>query len=131
MARKRKAAAENLKVQARKMLKTSNEKFAPASIGDTVRVKIPDVDRGRTDSRNVLAVITDVEDEDFYKLANENGTLKQLFTRNQFTLCKEKLRAVENTSSKEISLREAATVNSKSGGQGYGSCHCTKKCTTV
>lgn len=65
MMRKRKAAEENLKVQAQKMLKTSNEKFPPANVGDTVRVKVPDVDRGRTDARNIIAVITDVEDGDF------------------------------------------------------------------
>ena len=38
---------------------------------------------GRTDSRNVLVVVVEIEDSDFYKLANKNGTLKQLYTRNQ------------------------------------------------
>ena len=49
------------------MLRTSERKFPPAQIGDTVRIKVPDVDRGRTDLRNVLAVVVKIEDSDFYK----------------------------------------------------------------
>lgn len=84
---KRAAAKENLLLQATKMLQTSKRKFPPAQIGDTVRIQVPDVDRGRTDARNVLAVVVGIEDSDFYKLANKNGTLKQLYTRNQFVIC--------------------------------------------
>ncbi len=64
-------------------LRVLNEK---SPFGDTDQVKILDVDHGRIDRQNALAVITDVEDEDLYKLANENGTLKQMFRWNQFTL---------------------------------------------
>ncbi|GFS95536.1 KRAB-A domain-containing protein 2 [Nephila pilipes] len=60
-----------------------------------VRIQVPDVDRRRTDYRNVLAVVVGIEDSDFYKLANENGTLKQLYTRNQFEICKEKLLSID------------------------------------
>ena len=59
--------------------------------GDNVLVPIPDVDRGRTDPRNLIAVVLDVVDEKFYKLGTTEGTLKQLFTRSQFSKCKEKL----------------------------------------
>ncbi len=51
-------------------------KDPPWSIGDTIRAKIQDVDRTKINLQNVLAVTTDVEDEDSYKLRNENGTLK-------------------------------------------------------
>ncbi|GFS47100.1 uncharacterized protein TNCV_2052921 [Trichonephila clavipes] len=63
------------------MLRTSQKKFAPAQIGDTVRIQVSDINRGCTDNRNVLAVVVGIEDSDFYKLANENGTLKQLYTQ--------------------------------------------------
>ncbi|XP_053309752.1 KRAB-A domain-containing protein 2-like [Spea bombifrons] len=81
ISRKRAAAKENLVLQANKMLRTSQKQFPPAQIGDSVRIQVPDVDRGRTDSRNVLAVVVGIEDSDFYKLANKNGTLKQLYTQ--------------------------------------------------
>jgi hypothetical protein len=113
------------------MLRTSKRKFPPAQIGDTVRIQVPDVDRGRTDPRNVLAVVVGIEDSDFYRLANKHGTLKQLFTRNQFAICKEKLLSMDEVSTQEISLREAASANSKSGGQGYTRCNCKRKCSTA
>ncbi|KAJ8961455.1 hypothetical protein NQ318_014703 [Aromia moschata] len=125
---KRAVAKENLVLQATKMIKTSKKKFPPAHIGDTVRIQVPDIDRGRTDPRNVLAVVVGIEDSDFYKLATKDGTLKQLFTRNQFVICKEKLLDI---STREISLREAAFANSRSGGQGYTRCNCKKKCPTT
>ena len=41
------------------------------------------------DPRSIIAVITDIKDEEFYELATNLGKLKALYTRNQFTLCKE------------------------------------------
>ncbi|XP_057669973.1 KRAB-A domain-containing protein 2-like [Diorhabda carinulata] len=57
---KRAAARENLLLQATKMLQTSQKQFPLAQIGDNVRIQVPDVDRGRTDSRNVLAVVVEI-----------------------------------------------------------------------
>ncbi|XP_049791484.1 uncharacterized protein LOC126198880 [Schistocerca nitens] len=125
---KRVASKENILLQARKMLQTSQKQFPPTQIGDNVQIQVTDVDRGHTDSQNVLAVVVGIEDSDFYKLANKNGTLKQFHTRNQFIICKEKLLSIDEISFQEMSLREAATANSRSGGQGYTQCHCKRKC---
>ncbi|GBM82049.1 hypothetical protein AVEN_56191-1 [Araneus ventricosus] len=113
------------------MLRTSKKKIPPAQIVDTVRIQVRDVDCGRTDGRNVLAFVVGIEDSDFYKLANKNGILKQLYTRNQFVICKEKLLSIDEISSQEISLREAAGANSRSGGQSCTRCHCKRKCSTT
>ena len=102
----------------------------PAQIGDTVRLQVPDVDCGHTDNRNVLAVVVGIEDSDFYKLANEDGTLKQLYAHNQLEICKEELLSKDKISFQEISLREAAAANSRSGEQGYACCHCKRKCSS-
>ncbi|GFY25527.1 KRAB-A domain-containing protein 2 [Trichonephila clavipes] len=93
------------------------KKFSPAQIGDDVKIQVPDVDHGRTDNRNVLAVVVGIEDSDYYKLANENSTLKKLYRRNQFVICKEKLLSIDEINFQEMSLREAAAANSRSGGQ--------------
>ena len=124
------AAKENLLLQATKMFRTSQNQFPLAQFGDAVRMQVPDVDRGLTNNRNVLAVVVGIEDSDFNKLANENGTLMQLYTRNQFEIFKEKLLSIDKISFQEISLREAAAANSRSGGQGYTRCHCERKCST-
>lgn len=48
-----------------------NLKYSPNSIGITVKVKTPDVDRGMGDFRNIFTKIVDTTGDDLYKLANE------------------------------------------------------------
>jgi len=55
-------------------------------IGQTVKIKIPEVDRSKIDARTLMAKVLQVVDEDFYRLGTKVGTLSQLFTRNQFHL---------------------------------------------
>jgi hypothetical protein len=61
------SSPQNLEKQAQQMIKTSNKKYDELSVGTTVWLSIPDVDRARGSLRNVLAVITEVK-EDLYKL---------------------------------------------------------------
>nr|XP_022910410.1 uncharacterized protein LOC111421478 [Onthophagus taurus] len=115
------------------MMKLSNQKFSEVDVGATVRVPVPDVDRARGSPRNVLAVITHVEDN-LYKLCTESGVLKSKYTRSQFNPCKEKLldkdQLLHGATEKEITLREAAACASPSGSQGYQRCQCKTKCKT-
>lgn len=71
----RKKSRECLEKQAQKMMKLSNQKFSEVDVGATVRVPVPDVDRARGSPRNVLAVITHVEDN-LYKLCKLGIKLK-------------------------------------------------------
>ena len=48
---------KNLKVQATKMKQASENRFCPGEIGQSVTIKIPDVDRARSDFRNIIGVI--------------------------------------------------------------------------
>ena len=63
---KRKESEDNLTRQAKKMKLASDRNFPAPTVGDTVRVQIPDVDRGKTDARNVLACVVDVIREKSY-----------------------------------------------------------------
>ena len=83
----REAAREGLEDQAKKMEATSSKKFQKPTLGQNVRIKIPDIDRAKMDPRSIIAVITDIKDEEFYELGTKLGKLKALYTRNQFTLC--------------------------------------------
>ncbi|XP_022180171.1 SCAN domain-containing protein 3-like [Myzus persicae] len=131
----RQSSAHNLEKQALKMVKTSNRKYDELSVGTTVRLSIPDVDRARGSPRNVLAVVTEVKD-DLYKLCTESGFLKHMYTRSEINPCKANLLDLSTVlksagqSEKPLSLREAATVNSISGAQGYTRCQCKTKCKT-
>jgi len=53
----RKESLNNLKIQAKKMTEMSKKRFFQGNIGESVRVKISDVDRARSDLRCVLGVI--------------------------------------------------------------------------
>ncbi|KAF2880632.1 hypothetical protein ILUMI_25526 [Ignelater luminosus] len=59
---KRKNAHENLKIQGAKMLKFSDIKFSTIHVADTVRIRVPDVDRGRGDLRSILGTILETQD---------------------------------------------------------------------
>lgn len=56
-----------LEKQGRKMLKTSAKKMGLVTVGTTVRVPIPDVDRARGAPRNIIAIVTEAQDG-VYKL---------------------------------------------------------------
>lgn len=47
----------NLKTQANRMKEASEKRFCEAKVGETVKIKIPDVDRARSDLRCILGVI--------------------------------------------------------------------------
>ncbi|XP_064113585.1 uncharacterized protein LOC135220244 [Macrobrachium nipponense] len=76
--------------QVEKMKDKSVQRFQPAHAGDTVMVPIPLVDRGREDFANAKAIIVQLMDCGSYKLGTKHCLLKQMYTRNQFTLCAEK-----------------------------------------
>ena len=82
----RKECKANLEIQAKKMKINSDKKFPPASVGITVRVPIPDVDRGRGELRNILAVVMAVTQDGFYQLVTIEGILKQLYARNNVSI---------------------------------------------
>uniref|UniRef100_A0A2S2NJR4 KRAB-A domain-containing protein 2 n=1 Tax=Schizaphis graminum TaxID=13262 RepID=A0A2S2NJR4_SCHGA len=116
--------------QAEKMKFRSIHKFPPANIGDSVRVSLPDVDRGRADPRNIIFAVVSIEDGQYYKLGNKYGTLPQLYTRNQFSVCPLALIPLDEVVHVEKSLREIASQMSDGGGQGYKRCSCKGKCDT-
>jgi len=91
----REAAREGLEERAKKMKATSSKKFQKPTLGQNVRIKMPAIDRAKMDPRSIIAVITDIKDEELYELATKLGKLKALYTRNQFTLCKENFLSIE------------------------------------
>jgi len=75
--------------------------------------------------RPIIATITE-----YYELGTKLGKLKALYTRNQFTLCKENILSIEEVGMEEISVLEVVNKLSLVGGQGFRKCSCSKKCTT-
>lgn len=65
-----------------------------------------------------------------YKLGTTKGKLQHYYSRNQFTICKEKFVSVDEVPDIQLSLREVARLFSNLGGQGYDRCTCGQKCET-
>lgn len=125
----RECAKKTQRKQAEKMFEQSAKRFKPAKIGDTVMVPVPDVDRGKSDFRNIEAVVLTVEENGVYKLGTKHGLLNSHYARNQFTPCLEKFLDIKDLETdKEISLREAARYQSVGTGQGIFHCTCKKNC---
>ncbi|KAK9712777.1 hypothetical protein QE152_g24731 [Popillia japonica] len=127
---KRKMVVTNLEIQADRMKSVSLANHPIGKIGETVRIPIPDVDRARSDLRNILGVILVVEDNN-YSIGTKLGKLQQMYSRNQFTICKQSMVAIDDVpESVEVSLRECAKKSSCVGDQGYNRCFCNQKCRT-
>ncbi len=115
--------------QAERMLACSAKRFKPAKAGDTVMVPIPEVDRGRAEFRNLKAVVLSAEENGLYRIGTRHGTLHQLYSRNQFIPCVESFMGLDEVvKDKEVSLREAARLDSIGTGQGFFKCNCSGSC---
>jgi hypothetical protein len=68
------------------------------------------------DARSIITLITDIKEEEFYELGTKLGKLNALYTRTQFTLCKENFLSIEEVGTEEISLREVVRELSFVGG---------------
>ena len=84
--RKRIFARENLKLQAKKMTKLSHKRYPSAEVGDSVKVRVPDVDRSRCDARNILGAKTAIEENGSYKIGTKFGAIDTSYSRNQFSI---------------------------------------------
>ena len=115
------------------MVKRSRIDLQAGAIGDNVAVPIPAADRGRGDPRNILGVVVNKTDNDQYKVAVKGGLLNGHYSRNQFDLCPQRLLVTDDVCvDNSVSLREAVSSESASGGQGFIKCNCsgTKRCNT-
>jgi len=74
------AAREGLEARAKEIETTSSKKFQKPAVGQNVTIKIPDIDRAKMDPRSIIAVMTDIKDDEFYELATKLGKLKVLCT---------------------------------------------------
>lgn len=124
----RSGAKRKLEAQAEQMLHMSRQRYEPAVIGQNVVIRIPEVDRGRADLQNLMAVVIDHTDG-FYKLGTKDGSLARSYVRNEFEICKEKFFTIEDVTDKQISLREAVAAASITGRpQGVFKCNCKGGC---
>ena len=71
--------------QTERMLSRSNNILEEVDIGCNVLITIPQVDRGKGNPRNIMAIVHEKTDKG-YRLATKHGILLGSYTRNQFEL---------------------------------------------
>ena len=126
---KRRGVKRKQEQQAAQMLEKSARRYSPALVGNSVCVYLSEVDRGRCEFPNILAVIMEITDDGMFKLGTREGMLNSYYARNQFeVLPHAHLHTEEVDQSQSCALRSAANEQSQGGGQGFIKCGCTKNC---
>ena len=110
------------------MTRRAKQLLKPMSVGQNATLKVPDVDRGPCDPRNLLVVIMHVEN-DMYQVGCREGTLKTKYSAADLDSAKQNLLKVEDVPAIELALRTA--VSKTTGGQGYLKCSCKSNCKTL
>lgn len=73
----------------------------------SVLVAVPDVDRSKTDPRNLLGVVLAVEDG-LYRIGTREGVLEHLYSRNQIEACASNFLLPSDVPTTTTSLRNSA-----------------------
>ena len=72
---------------AAKIINDLNKKLKQCDIGDSVTLKVPDLDKGRGDFNNIMARVVDIDDNGMLTLGTKHGILKGKYTRGEVTPC--------------------------------------------
>ena len=105
---KRDECKDNVSRQAEKMIDASVKRFKQADIGDNVLVPVPNVNRGRSDFRNIKGIMTAAKGNGCYIIGAKHGTLKQIYSRNQFIPTMDSLARLDEVLPNKVCLREGA-----------------------
>jgi hypothetical protein len=112
------------------MISRSNQILRPIDIGDNVTIPIPSVDKGGGDRRNILYLVTHFSSHtEQYKLGTRHGLLNSTFSMSQFmSSIFHGFSEGEVDSNTEISVREAARLQSIGDGECFAKCSCKTGC---
>ena len=124
----RRAAHVEQQKQTDLMLSRQAVRFKPIEVGDTVTIPISDLNRGRCDMQNAIALVLEKADG-LFKLGTTHGVLPQFYSRNQINPTAFPMLKREQIPAKEVTLRRTATLTSLedgSTGQGLFFCTCRK-----
>jgi len=63
------------------MMTRSENKFPAVDVGVNVVIRIPDVDKGKTDLPNLIGVVLEKTEYDLYRFGCKDGILEKLYCR--------------------------------------------------
>ncbi|XP_076056171.1 uncharacterized protein LOC143034113 [Oratosquilla oratoria] len=112
---------------ATRMTRCGKYLLKPLSVGQCATLRVPDVDRGPTDPRNLLVVVLK-ENDGLHTVGCREEIIGPKFTATDLCAIKQPLIKPEEVPDICLSIR-TATVRG-TGGQGYVKCQCTTQCTS-
>jgi len=141
---RREAANEIMIMQAKRMKLNAGGRpdlTQPLTVGTVVTVALEKVDRGKTNLRRLPGVVLAITERSQYRIGVKGGTLKNCFRRGDLVVereknagCYEGLAELLSRNYEELtklSLREANSKVSATGGQGMMHCKCGGDCSTA
>lgn len=78
------------------MLKWSERRLSPVTVGDCVAVFVPEFDRGKTDPLNIVGVIMEVDKNKKYYVGTKVGKIRNCLERTCFEVLKNRNLEVED-----------------------------------
>lgn len=72
----------------------SVDKYSNVKVDEYVKLKVCDIDRAKTDPKNIVTVVVDINDNQFYQLSTKIRALKQYYTQNQLLKIKKSWKIV-------------------------------------
>ncbi|KAL8589382.1 hypothetical protein ACOMHN_021534 [Nucella lapillus] len=123
----RKVAFRGQQKTAERMVEKSKRLLVNLDVGQCATIRVPDVDRGPSDPKNMLVVVLAV-DNGMFTLGCKEGVLRSKVTAADLHPVKEPLLSASQVPNITIGVRQATAK--ASGGQGYQKCQCNSQCTS-
>ena len=115
---------------AKKMINYSSENHGSLEVGDFVTLYVPNVDRGPLDFPSICGVITKTK-HGLYQIGTKEGIISGYFPRSSLSKSdSEFFTPQEIDRAQVVTLRQASSYQSKTGGQGFFKCNCKTNCTS-
>ena len=65
------------------MINVSIDKYSKVKIGDNIIIQVSEFDRGKRDFHNIIGVILEENEHNFYKIGTDLGILSNYYSRNE------------------------------------------------
>ena len=109
------------------MVRRGKHLVRPLLVGQSATLRVPGVDRGPSDPRNMLVVVLK-EQDGLYTVGCRGGILRTKLTAADLSAINQVLLTPDEVPDTTISLRTATAK--ATGGQGFMKCACKPQCTS-
>ena len=110
------------------MLDASAKKARHLEPGDNVAIPVSNLDRARSDHRNLLGTVMSKNEHGVMTIGTQHGILQSGYLDSQVIRLQNTFVASGDVPDNTCSLRTAASKESAHGGQGFTRCHCVTGC---